>query len=596
MSNHKFRWLLIPIGLFSLLFLYPGCSSAQPQKQPAENRIVISTAKEIIQLKPRTNYISPEIQTRILIDKAFEEARHPAPKLTHQFFITPNEENHSFSIGDTRDGYLINGQTIPMPGNTVRQLPVQYERGIAYATHDFVKLITDTAAAMQKKYPGTVLYLGNMSNREGGDIPYSVSHNSGRDGDIGFYYLNEKGKFAHPQNLYKLRRNLKVNTPDGMLTFDLEKNTTLIEILLTHPKIHVQFIFLAKYIRSAIHRELINRGASEDLLARFEETVQVQAAHNDHYHIRIYCSDDDICAGCIDKSLIHAWHEDPLPKHEKCVKRHVSTLSSKKKSSLEKAVALQRIALLGAAPQNSAKILKFIGSDDETERLAAAVAARYLDTSAAKPLADRLKVEPSPDVRKAVIAALSTKPSQDTRTAFNDVLGQLIQNNDDSAVRDILSYMTHHPHADHLKTLLNALKLPSETHYHDIVLAINSTANRNFCPEEPREQCINILNEWNEKYAGKTRQKWLISGFQSAGFKVTDLSNKDIPTLLDAISGPRPISLNAQIILKELGRLDKDSLDWNVEDALWYYTRYFKRKAKKYKIDLSDRDEKGHKI
>ncbi|MBQ9394721.1 MAG: HEAT repeat domain-containing protein [Proteobacteria bacterium] len=595
MSNNTFRCLLTQTILFAAL-IYPGCSSAQPQTQPTEKQPIISTAKENIQLKPRPNYISPEIQSLLLIDKAFKEARHPAPKPTRQFFMTPEEQGHSFSIGDTRDGYLVNGHPLPIPGNIVRQLPVQYERGIAYATEDFIKLVTDTAAAMQKKYPGTVMYLGNMSNREGGDIPYSVSHNSGRDGDIGFYYLTEKGKFAHPKNLYKLRKNLTVNTPDGVLTFDLEKNTTLIELLLTHPKINVQFIFLAKYIRSAIHKELINRGASEDLLARFEETVQVQAAHNDHFHIRTYCSNSDICAGCIDKSIIHAWQEDPVPKRERCVKAHISTLSSSKKTPMEKAAALQRIALIGSAQDYSDKILKFVGSENETERLAAAVAARYLNASAAETLANRLKAEPVPAVRKALIAALSNKDSATTRTAFSDVLVDLIKNGDDDSVRDILGYMTHNPHADHLKTLLEAIQLPSETHYRDIVLAFSTTANHAFCTSGTREQCIEKLTSWNEKNAGKTRQRWLISGFQSAGFKVTDLTNKDIPILLDAISGPRPISINAQLVLKGIGKLEQDSLDWSVEDALWHYTRYFKRKSKKYKIDLSDRDEKGNKL
>ena len=579
-----------------MLSFYPGCSSAQPQTTPVEKQTIISTAREIIQLKPRPNYISPELYSKMLIDKAFEESRHPMPKSTHIFFMTPEEKEHSFSIGDTRDGYLINGHPLPMPGNVARQLPVQYERGIAYATQDFIKLVTDTAAAMQKKYPGTVLYLGNMSKPEGGDIPYSVSHNSGRDGDIAFYYLTEKGKFAHPQNLYKLRKNLTVNTPDGLLTFDLEKNTTLIELLLTHPKINVQFIFLAKYIRTAIHKELINRGASEELLARFEETVQVQAAHNDHFHIRTYCSNSDICAGCIDKSIIHAWQEDPVPKQEKCIKTHVSTLSSSKKTPIEKAVALQRLALLGAAQQYSDKILKFISSEDETERLAAAIAARHLNASAAEALANRLKEEPAPAVRKALIAALSNKDSATTRNVFSEVLIGLMNNGDDDSVRDILGYMTHHPHADHIKPLLEAIQQPSETHYNDIILAFSTTANHVFCASGTREHCIEKLTAWNEKNAAKSRQKWLISGFQSAGFKVTDLSQKDIPILLDAISGPRPISINAQIILKEIGKLEQDSLDWSVEDALWHYTRYFKRKAKKYKIDLSDRDEKGNKL
>ena len=51
--------------------------------------------------------------------------------------------------------------------------------------------------------------------------------------------------------------NRRLHSPDSVLSFDLEKNTTLVELLLSDPKHRVQFIFLAKHIRSAIHRELL---------------------------------------------------------------------------------------------------------------------------------------------------------------------------------------------------------------------------------------------------------------------------------------------------------------------------------------------------
>ena len=71
----------------------------------------------------------------------------------------------------------------------------------------------------------------------------------------------------------------------------------------------------------------------------------------------------------------------------------------------------------------------------------------------------------------------------------------------------------------------------------------------------------------------------------------------DVPILLDAIDAQHhAVSMNAQLVLKSLSHLPQDSLDWSVADARWHYTRYFKKRAKKYKIDLSDRNEKGIKI
>ena len=101
---------------------------------------------------------------------------------------------------------------------------------------------------------------------------------------------------------------------------------------------------------------------------------------------------------------------------------------------------------------------------------------------------------------------------------------------------------------------------------------------------------------WVEQNQSKTRQAWLVDGFQAAGFAVKDFSNASIPTLLDAIDGPFAISINAQLALKSLSKLHQDSLSWSTSDARWHYTRYFKRRAKKYHIDLSDRDEHGNKL
>ena len=502
----------------------------------------------------------------------------------------------SFSIGDTRDGYMVNGQPLPVPSLLLRQLPVQYERGIAYGTPNLIKILVDTARTMQKKYPGTIMYMGNMGLREGGDIPYSVSHNSGRDADIAFYLKDADGKFARPQNMYKQSAHLTAHTPEGLLVFDLEKNTTLIETLLSHPKINIQFIFLAKHLRSAIQRELVRRGASEEFLAKFEETVQVQSAHHDHFHIRIYCSNEDICAGCIDKSLIHEWQEDPLPKREKCIEKHLSTIGSKKASGLEKAAALQRLALIGVAGDHASKVEKMLSHEDAQVRNAALFAAQSLDDSVVSKLVERLGAEKDETVRETLFGTLAKFDHAETRTAFDAQL----QSPDLSAnnLATILDYIVHHPHQTHFEPLMTALKTHASDDAHDaIILALSTVANHVFCAEyDEAEICLEEISQWYESHREKTRDQWLTEGFRSAGYKVAGLQIADVPLLLDAVDAPRPISVNAQIVLRKLSKLDKNSLDWSTADAKWYYTKYFKRKAKKYKIDLSDRDEQGNKI
>ena len=252
-----------------LIFMILGCNPAHPEELPEIQPESISTNREIIQLKPRQVMFPEQARRAYILFKTEQNMRLPRPGLSRKFYLLPEESKMSFSIGDTRDGYMINGQHLPVPSLLLRQLPIQYERGITYGTPNLIQILVDTARTMEKKYPNSIMYLGNMGLREGGDIPYSVSHNSGRDADIAFYLNDENGKQAHLKNMYKVSGHLVAYTPEGHMTFDIDKNTTLIETLLTHPKINIQFIFAAKHIRSAVHKELIARGASEELLARF---------------------------------------------------------------------------------------------------------------------------------------------------------------------------------------------------------------------------------------------------------------------------------------------------------------------------------------
>ena len=108
------------------LFSAPGCGSGYTESLAEADQSIISTHKEIIQLKRRPDYFSGELRRQYLIRQASEIMRKNAPEPSRSFYRTPEEKNMSFSIGDTRDGYLINGQPLPAPSLLLRQLPVQY--------------------------------------------------------------------------------------------------------------------------------------------------------------------------------------------------------------------------------------------------------------------------------------------------------------------------------------------------------------------------------------------------------------------------------------------------------------------------------------
>jgi len=517
----------------------------------------------------------------------------PAPGFTRDYRIFPDEAGTALSVGTTRDGFMVHGMPYPFPSTEARQLPVQYERGILYGTANLMLLLQNTASAMQKKYPDTWMYLGNMGAREGGDIPWSISHNAGRDADIGYYLKDESGNFAQPENMYKITRKLVSRDSPVVYSFDVEKNATLVETLIMHETVAVQFLFVAKHLRKALRAELERRERPQEVLDRFDACVQDQAAHDDHFHVRIYCSDEDICAGCMDRSTIHPWQRDPEPVRAQCVARFRKMLENDATDDETRATALLRLALLHVASQNADLIVKHLAAPSVTVRAAAAKAARSLGNKAADAIDARMQVETDPDVRLSLFEAMATLDSASTRTAFIRELGN--EAIDARSLGVITRYVTRHPHEAYWKPLFAALQRNPQDG--EILDALRTVANRNFCNgRETSEKCLEKLDKWHRKNAGKKRTVWLTEGFAAEGFPVHSLDAKSIIPLLDAIDGPRALSINAQLTLRDIAKLEQNSLDWPVEDARWHYTRFFKKNARKFHVDLSDRDEKGIKL
>ena len=144
--KHPFYIVLSLVGLCTFGALAAcGCAQAHPGESSDANKLHFSTEPQEIQIKPRSRYISEQQDMIFRIKAAQEQMRIPVQPLQREFYGDEAELRQSFSIGDTRDGYLINGKPVPSPSLLIRQLPVQYERGIAYGTAELIKLLTDTA-------------------------------------------------------------------------------------------------------------------------------------------------------------------------------------------------------------------------------------------------------------------------------------------------------------------------------------------------------------------------------------------------------------------------------------------------------------------
>ena len=234
----------------------------------------------------------------LVLTEAWEEPDFP--------FLKGEDREASVSVGTITDGRLVNGRLLPLPSLTYRLLPSTAKRGYLYGTDELIALIEDAAAtfhADQKEQ----LVVGNVGRRGGGDIRQSVSHNNGRDFDLGFCYRTARGKRYRARKLVPLDRKGKSSWGGGQ-TLDAACTWSIIKALLTSDVAEVQYIFISEPLKRLLIEHAREAREPGDLIlearARLLEPPR-SAPHDDHLHVRIFCSVTDLTQGCVDDGPRH---------------------------------------------------------------------------------------------------------------------------------------------------------------------------------------------------------------------------------------------------------------------------------------------------
>src|SRR5688572_23502283 len=96
------------------------------------------------------------------------------------------------SFGYTNSGRLIGGRLFR---DTPFMTRVQHHRKskVSWALPNLLTALNRAARAVARKFPGSVLEIGELSRKDGGRITSHLSHQSGRDADVGFYLTDLDG-------------------------------------------------------------------------------------------------------------------------------------------------------------------------------------------------------------------------------------------------------------------------------------------------------------------------------------------------------------------------------------------------------------------
>ena len=223
--------------------------------------------------------------------------------------ISPSdlEPNPSVSVGYPNRGLLRFGVRI----NDDKDLRVKVgSRDTRQGTGELVRLIERAAHEVAFRYPRAQLTVGDLSRPGGGRLRPHVSHQSGRDVDLGFYMLDRRSTPLSAHLFVRLNSKGMGRQWGTLYKFDAARNWALIEALLSQPTTDVQHIFVSNPLKRLLIRQAVKEGANPEVLMRAKRVITQPshgAPHRSHFHVRIYCADDDRPM-CKDRPPFYAWH------------------------------------------------------------------------------------------------------------------------------------------------------------------------------------------------------------------------------------------------------------------------------------------------
>ncbi|MEM7157218.1 MAG: penicillin-insensitive murein endopeptidase [Myxococcota bacterium] len=228
--------------------------------------------------------------------------------------------SHSTSLGSPTAGRLEGGVALPLDAPGLLRLPNKDPES-RYGTVELVQALVRAAATVEHDDPGAPVSIGDLSRPQGGDIRGHASHRSGRDVDVLFYLLHDDDTPFVPAKFIPLDPegrgtdygDLSDPSDDVPVHVDVPRTWRFVAALLADEAAAVQRILIVEHLRSALLAEAKRQEAPASIVQRFAEvTCQPRFPHDDHMHIRVFCSAEDIRAGCEDPKPRFPWRVSAL--------------------------------------------------------------------------------------------------------------------------------------------------------------------------------------------------------------------------------------------------------------------------------------------
>jgi len=181
----------------------------------------------------------------------------------------------SLSIGTPGSAILVNPVSLPPDSRWEAA-----ERAITWGTAETIAAIEAAVSTVHELFPATgPIFIGDISDSDGGRLKRHESHQGGRDVDFGFYYTENKGTWYTPGNATNL---------------DLPRNWALVRALVV--RTDVETILLDMRIQRLLYKYALSIAEDRDWLDRVFQCgrglrgaiVRHLPSHRTHYHVRFF--------------------------------------------------------------------------------------------------------------------------------------------------------------------------------------------------------------------------------------------------------------------------------------------------------------------
>jgi murein endopeptidase len=211
------------------------------------------------------------------------------------------------SLGYPNAGKLIGGRKFRETQFMV-MVPDHANSRVRWALPAMISVLDRASRIVARKYPGSVLEIGELSRQSGGPITSHLSHQNGRDADVGFYQMDLDGQPVRASRYMRFVGSGD-SRDDPTVRFDEKRNWAFVRAILEDPHHEVRQIFIYAPLRARLLAYAAKVGAPRELRLKAARAMMQPAnalPHDDHFHVRISCPSDQVDLGCLDLPLWRA--------------------------------------------------------------------------------------------------------------------------------------------------------------------------------------------------------------------------------------------------------------------------------------------------